>query len=408
MEFGEPNLKKWLVLLLAIVASVVGWGILRKNDPPHIGFARVKRQTLVSTLPTNGKVEPIEWQAVRAEIAGLVSRVPVQEGQPTAKGAPLAVLSEASVQADIAAAEAKVAEAQANVSALEAGGRPAEFTDIENSLARTRLELQHETEEYNALRRLAEKQAATAADVQAAQNKLRQSELAIAGLEKRRTSLVGQTEVAAAKARLSDAEVTLSVARRRAELIVVKAPMSGTVYGLAVRPGTYLNVGDLVANIGRMDQLRVRVYVDEPELGRVAEGQPVTITWQALPGRKWQGTVAQKPTSIQALGSRQVGEVLCTIENPGRELIPGTNVDAEIRTAVVENALVIPRETMRHDINGDYVLALKGETVERRTVKPGVSSVTQVQVVEGLSEGDAVALPSDVPVKAGDRVSPLM
>jgi HlyD family secretion protein len=163
-----------------------------------------------------------------------------------------------------------------------------------------------------------------------------------------------------------------------------------------------------VANVGRMDRLRVRVYVDEPELGRVAEGQPVTLTWQALPGKKWLGTVQRKPTSIQALGSRQVGEVVCIIENPGRELVPGTNVDAEIRTAVVESALVIPRESLRHDTNGDYVFALKGDTVERRPVKTGTSSIALVEVTEGLAEGDAVALPSDNPMKAGDRVTAAM
>jgi len=54
-----------------------------------------------------------------------------------------------------------------------------------------------------------------------------------------------------------------------------------------------VNVGDTAANVGRLDRLRVRVYVDEPELGRVAEGQPVTITWDALPGSsgagRWSG-----------------------------------------------------------------------------------------------------------------------
>jgi HlyD family secretion protein len=186
---------------------------------------------------------------------------------------------------------------------------------------------------------------------------------------------------------------------------VIKAPAGGVIYGLAVRAGAYVNVGELIANVGRMDRLRVRVYVDEPELGRVAEGEPVTITWQALPGRKWQGTVARKPTSIQALGSRQVGEVLCTIENPGGDLIPGTNVDAEIRTAVVESALVIPRETIRHDASGDYVFVVKDGAVERRAVKQGIASVTQVQVAEGLAEGDVVVVPSETPVKPGDRVT---
>ena len=181
--------------------------------------------------------------------------------------------------------------------------------------------------------------------------------------------------------------------------------MAGVLYGLEVRPGAYARAGDRVANVGRMDKLRVRVYVDEPELGRVSEGQPVTITWDALPGKQWHGTVEKKPASIQALGSRQVGEVICTIENAGRELIPGTNVNAEIRTAVAENALVIPKETLRHDAQGDYVFALQGDSLQRRAVKKGASSVTWLQVVEGLSDGDAVALPSDLPLKAGDRVA---
>ena len=146
-----------------------------------------------------------------------------------------------------------------------------------------------------------------------------------------------------------------------------------------------MNAGDLVANVGRLDRLRVRCSWTRPELGRVAVGQPVTITWQALPGRKWEGSVERMPTSIEALGSRQVGEVVCTIENPGRELIPGTNVDAEIRTAVVDNALVIPRETLRHDAQGDYVMVLKDGAVERRAVKIGASTISLVQVTDGLS-----------------------
>ena len=398
-------MKKLLLLLLLVVAAVIGWGVFRKTAPPRVNFARVKRSTLVSTLPTNGKAEPFEWQAVHAETAGLVSQVAVREGQRVAKGALLAVIVDPSLEADVAAGEAKVAEARANLAALEAGGKPAELAGIENNLARARFDLQQHRKEYDALQRLAEKQAAAPMDVEAAQDKVRQSEIEIEGLENRRKSLVDRTEVTAARARLQDVEVALNLARQRAGLNMLLAPMAGEIYGLAVRPGAYLSVGDTAANVGRLDRLRVRVYVDEPELGRVAEGQPVTITWDALPGKQWHGTVERKPASIQALGSRQVGEVICSIENPGRELIPGANVNAEIRTAVVEGALVVPKETLRHDAQGDYVFALNGDTVVRRPVKKGASSVTEIQVVEGLAEGDAVALPSDVPLKPGDRVA---
>jgi HlyD family secretion protein len=402
-------LKKALVSLLLVgVAAVMVWGVLRKGDPPKVSFARVMRQTLVSTLPTNGKVEPWLWQAVRAETGGVVSSAPVEDGQTVAAGAVMAGITDAALQAETDAAQAKLNEARANLATQEAGGKPAEFTDIDNSLARARFDLSQAQKTLASLERLVAQHASTQQEADAAREKVQQSELEIAGLEKRRRSLTSPTEVAAARARVGDAETALALARKRAELSVVRAPMAGVVYGREVRPGSYLNAGDLVANVGRMDRLRVRVYVDEPELGRVAVGQPVTITWDALPGRQWHGEVDKKPVAVEALGSRQVGEVVCSIENEGRALIPGTNVNAEIRTAEVESALVIPKETLRHDSRGDYVLALKGGAVERRAVKKGASSIAMVQVVEGLTDGDAVALPSETPLKAGDRVTAAM
>jgi len=113
----------------------------------------------------------------------------------------------------------------------------------------------------------------------------------------------------------------------------------------------------------------------------------------------------REPSASIAVGSRQVGQVICAIENPQRLLIPGTNVDATIRTGVVEGALTIPKETLRRDAVGDYVFLLKGGAIELRRVKTGNSSVTRIQVTEGLAEGDAVAMPSDTPLKPGMMVT---
>ena len=401
-------MKKLVILLLLAVAAVIGWGILRKNTPPSVAFARVKRETLVSTLPTNGKVEPLQWQAVRAQASGLVSRVDVVEGGPVANGGVMAAMTDPAIQSDIDTAQAKVAEAEANVASLEAGMRPAELTEIDNGLARANLELKEAEREQGQLQRLAEKQAATTMDVTAATDKVDQLKVQIAGLEKRRRTVTPQTDIAPARARLQDARVALKLAQERAALSEIRAPLAGVVYGLAVRAGTYLNRGDLVGNVGLLDRLRVRVYIDEPELGRVALGQPVTITWQALPGKEWAGTVEKKPSAIEPLGSRQVGQVLCNIANPEHLLVPGANVDATIRTAVVDNALTIPKETLRHDAAGDYVFLLNGETLEQRQVKTGNSSVTRIQIVTGLAENDAVAMPSDEALKAGMKVTAAM
>ncbi|PWU10650.1 MAG: hypothetical protein C5B51_03970 [Terriglobia bacterium] len=401
-------MKKLLWTLPLVAAVVVGWGLLRKHSPPKVNFTQVKRINLISTLPTNGKVEPFEWQGIRAERAGVVRSVAVRDGQRVGKGEVIASISDPSLDADIQGTEARVAEARANLSALDLGGKPAELADLDNSLKQARLELQQNQKEYGSLDRLAQKQAATRVEVDAARQKMQQVETTIEGLERRRQSLVAKSDVAAAQARLQDAQAALNLARERAAQSVVRAPIAGTVYGLTVRAGGYVNPGDLLGNVGQLDRLRVRLYVDEPELGRVAEGQPVSITWEALPGRKWEGSVERKPTSIQPLGSRQVGEVICWIDNSGHELIPGTNVDATLRTAVVENALVIPKEVLRRDAQGSFVFRLHDDMVERCAVKTGNSSVSDVQVTEGLREGDRVALPSDVSFKPGDRVTPVM
>jgi HlyD family secretion protein len=399
---------KKLLWLFAIPLAAVGWWAYhRNNDAPQVPFAKVIRETLVSTLPTNGKVEPIEWQSVRVEQAGLVNKVPVQEGQPVSQGAPLAILSDTGLQADLDAAEAHLAQTRADLATIDAGGKQLELTTIESDLARLRVEKDHDQKEYASLRRLADKQAASMLEVDEMKSKLQAADMGIEALEKRRGVLVTQADKTVALARLRDAEAAVELAKSHMAQTVIRAPIGGVVYDLAARPGAYLNAGDLVANVGRLDRLRVRVYVDEPELGRVQEGQPVTIDWDALPGRAWQGTVERKAVNIVALGSRQVGEVPVVIDNPGRALVPGTNVDVHIRTATVENALTIPKECLRRDANGVGVFELQGGRLEWRAVRTGVSSVTRVQIVEGLAEGGEVALPTELTLHNAQAVTPV-
>jgi HlyD family secretion protein len=135
---------------------------------------------------------------------------------------------------------------------------------------------------------------------------------------------------------------------------------------------------------------------------------PVRITWDAMPGREWKGFVESVPLQVVPLGTRQVGEVLCTIDNPDLTLIPGTNINAEIISSTVENAVTVPKEALRRQgpDTGVFVLG-EGNRLAWRAVKLGVSSVTRVQIVSGLKPGESVALPVERPIKAGDEVRPI-
>ncbi len=169
-----------------------------------------------------------------------------------------------------------------------------------------------------------------------------------------------------------------------------------------------MNAGDLIANVGILDQLRVKVFVDEPELGRIKVGLPVRITWDGLPGRVWEGTVERMPTEIVSLGSRQVGEVWVTIPNQQHDLVPGTTVNAEVRTDVAQHALAVPKAALRRDRGPVGVYVLRNGHLAWQPVKTGTSDVSNVSIRAGLKEGELVMMPTDVPLKEGDRARPLL
>src|SRR5207237_8084188 len=139
----------------------------------------------------------------------------------------------------------------------------------DKGVEKARFDREAAVRDYNALKRLDDKQAATLNEVQQAQGRLREADLQIEGLNKRREALVGKNDKTVAAARLREAQAAVSLARTRIAQTEIRAPISGIVYGLKIRAGAFLKPGDEVANIGRLDRVRVRVYVDEPELGRV-------------------------------------------------------------------------------------------------------------------------------------------
>ena len=402
-------MKKFAILFGIVAIAAAAWFYGRKPDLPTVPFAKVVRETLVSTLPANGKVEPIEWSAVRAESPGIVDRISVQQGQPIAKGAVLATLRFTGVQPDLSAAEAQIARAKALLADIERGGHNAALAEIENGLQLARFKLQTTQADLDALTRLEKKNAATRAEVLAARNKVSEAQIEIDALTRKRAALIGASDRSVAEALLKEGQAAETIARRRIAQSEIRSPLAGIVYDLPVRQGAYVNAGDLVANVGRLDKLRVRVYVDEPELGRIAIGQPVTITWDALPGFTWSGVVDKIPTEIVPLGTRQVGEVLCTIDNTNQQASSSRH---QHRCADSH------RSRSRRPDHPQGSRAPRGRRVRRPSIDRRSRNLAEDRrryqqhhprsdSSADLSEGDSVALPIEQPLKSGDLVKPV-
>jgi HlyD family secretion protein len=393
---------------LAAVGALLYFGLGNRHTPKEVSFARATRQRLVSNIVTNGKIEPAGYSAVRAPRNGAVVRLAVEKGQQVRAWQVIAEIEGAGFDAEIRAAEARIAEARAELGVLDRGGSAAALTDIDNSLGTARIELETARRERDRTARLVEKQAETRAALTAANDRVRQIEARVEALNRSRASLSPSGGKEPVLARLREAEAARALAEQHKSQSEVRALTAGVVYNLALRAGAFVHQGDLIAEIGRTGAVHAIVYVDEPELGRVAKGMPVKITWDATPDRTWEAVVDKLPTQITPLNSRQVGEVVCSLSDRGAVLPPGANINAEVASREVASALAIPKAALRREgtVTGVLVLKAPENKLEWRPVQVGISSITHAEITVGLRDGDLVALPGEPTATAGELVVP--
>jgi HlyD family secretion protein len=280
----------WVAALLAI--GLAGC----RSGPREVLFVKAMRQRMVSEVATNGRAEPTRWVALRAPAAGSIEAVEVKAGGRVRAGAAIARFEAREDKLALEAAETRIAQARAELAAFDQGANAARRRELEAVLSQTRLALEAAREEAAALERLERKQAATREEVRRARENVRKLEDQLQGTERQLSALETTAEREAAEARLREAEIAAQAARAKLERAVLRTPIDGVVYELEARPGSFVGAGTELARIGRLDQLTVKLFVDEPELGRVRPGMPVTITWDALPGREWQGEVERGAT----------------------------------------------------------------------------------------------------------------
>lgn len=409
---SDRKMKKYWLLLILPLLLLLWWGFDRQQSAPEIHFVTVRNATIESTVSTNGKVEPVQWAAARAETAGVVRTIAVQRGQKVAAGQTLVKLDMTAAESDLAGALAREQEARAESTTVGQGGKASQLASLNDSIRSAQTALEVARRNYEVLQRLSTQQAATKLQVQDAKDVLDRAQLQLAALQDQRRTLVTSSDKAVAQAKLHDAQAAVSLSQHRVGLGDIKAPISGTVYQFDLKVGAYLEPGQLVALIGDLDRVKVTVYVDEPDLGRVGEGMPVSITWDARPGQKWWGRVDKLPTEVIALGTRTVGEVTTIVNNPNHDLLPGVTVSATIVSNVVRNAVSIPKAGLRTMRGNNGVYKLKGDSIEWTPVNTGISDINNVQILSGLQQGDKIAdrviEPSDAEMKNGIRVKPLV
>jgi len=406
---GNSGKSTTLALILLSVGVLVFVLAAReaRDRPVSLSATHATHRNLSSWITTNGKIEPVDPHIIQAQLTTFIESVAIKEGQGAKRGQLLMTLDGKDLKTELAHMREQLVAAEDERKIAVGGGSPDEIAQLDSDLVKTNAEIDRLRSDRDALERLYAKQAATRQEVEQAKTALAKAEADKRLIVEKKTAVLERSKPQAERAtlRIEEARNSIQSLEEKLKAAQVTAPAAGTVYSLPARTGTYVHTGDLLAELADLRRIRVRVFVDEPELGSLKEGQAVEITWEALPDRSWNGQVDQLPKTIVARGSRNVGEVLCSVDNRTGQLLPNTNVNVRIRTGQRENSLTISRAAVRGEGSSRYVFVVEQNRLRRREVKVGIANATDYEVLSGIAENDIVALPGAAEFQEGMPVT---
>jgi HlyD family secretion protein len=383
---------RWIVATIAIAAAVVLFASLSRDPAVPVRAVTAQRGTIRSVVSTNGKVEPLQNFEAHAPLGTTVKKLFVREGEHVKKGQLLVQLNDAKARSQAAQAKAQVLAADADFSGIQSGGNREEVLTLESQIVKARTDSDTAQRNLDALRRLREQNAASPGEVKNAEDQLKRANADLNLLLQRQKNRYSKPEITRVEAQKSEAQAAFLAADDLLSQLNLRAPFDGIVYSLPVLPGAYLNPGDLVLQEADLSKVRVRAFVDEPDVGRLAPGEPIEVTWDAMPERTWKGAVSVIPAVIKLHGTRNVGETTCVVDNSDFKLLPNINVGVTIVTAEHRDVLTVPREAIRLDDSKPYIYQIVNNELQRRYVQTSISNLTQVEITAGLPENALIAL----------------
>ncbi len=396
----------WAVGILLIIAVFFTVRALTREHLT-VRAAKASRTEFVSAVSTNGRVQPETNYVFASPTNTTVKAVYAHPGDVVPAGKLLMELDDLPARARVATAESGLKSAEASYEATIHSGTREEREMMASDLAKARLDRDQAKRDLAALDKLQSTGAASPSEVAAAKDHLNAAEATLHSAEERSKDRYSKAEIERAKAAVEEARTNLQAAQRILEQTSYRAPISGTVYSVDASSTQFAEEGKTLLEMADLKHVQVHAYFDEPEIGRLAVGQPIVIHWDAKPTQEWHGHILRVPSTIIAYGTRNVGEVLISIDDPDGGLLPETNVTVKVTLSSEINTLTIPREALHSENGKAYVFLISGDTLKRTTVTTGTINLSQVAILSGLKEGDEVAtgtingqpLQEGVPVK---------
>lgn len=302
--------------------------------------AVAERRGLARDISVSGPIQPVRVTAVSSMMAGTIRTITVEEGAYVSRGRTIATLDAREINAQV---------------------------------ERARATLQNARGKYERTKLLVERKLATEAELE---------------------ETLADFTVASSDLRLWET---------RRGFTRITAPASGVITARSVEVGGTVAANQKIVEIADVSMLVVRVRVSELDVVSMKVGDIVPITVDAYPGARIEGRIRR--IFPAADDSRLVPvEVAIGRRPPGVSLKPGFLARLTFAIDRRSSVLAVPSGAIAVGETGSYVFVIQGDSLERRTVRPGAPSQGWVEIVDGLTDGDRVVVGGQSTLRPGARV----
>jgi len=347
-----------------------------KETPLPVKVVEAQIGDLIIKLKSPGEAVTNMKINMKAEVAGVIKSLNVEESKHVKKGELLVELDDEKYRLDLEQEEATRLKV---LSELLVEKRFAETGETRSGPDREKI--QKAKDDYEEARRRFRSGLTSRVEFKKANSEYELS-LIESGEKKE--------EIRAAAKGLTQAEIRVKAAQMNLEKTNIKAPFSGLIHNINVSPQEHVTSGRELFTLVNIDRIRVHAKVLESEIGKMKVGREVDLKFSAYPGKIFKGEV--KAISPVINPQDKTCNVIIDVANPEKEIKPGMHVEVEIAAEIHKNKLLIPQDAVLVRSGRKLAFVVEDGVAKWRYIEVGLENESYAEVLDGIQEGESVII----------------
>ena len=349
-----------MIALVAILILGTFVYLFKRSQPKEIQYQELKPAmgSISKSTVVTGKIQPRDEVNVKPQINGIISELYKEAGQTVQQNEVIAKLKVIPDMSQLSSAQSRVRLAEVNLKQAQTN--------------------------YDREKALYDKQLVSAEEYEKVRQALQQA----------------KEEQAIAKETLEIVRDGVSSSNKSGSTTLIRSTISGLILDVPVKVGNSVtmsntfNDGTTIATVANMNDLIFDGNIDETEVGRLHVGLPVRITVGALQDVHFDAALEYISPKATESGGTNLFEIKASVSVPDSITIrSGYSANAEIVLQQVKDVLTLPESAIQYEGEQTYVFVLEGADYVRRDVVTGLSDGVNIEIKEGLKEGETVRGP---------------